>query len=74
VRAAPPRLTRILPMPAEINTMHTGRSCVKNLTGAPSSCKASGARPAGPLARPHGIAPAARGRMSHQQASASAGS
>jgi hypothetical protein len=46
----------------------------KTLQERPRPCKASGARPAGPLARPHGIAPATRGRKSHQQASASAGS
>jgi hypothetical protein len=46
----------------------------KNLQEHPRSYKASGARPAGPLTRPHGIAPATRGRTSHQQASASAGS
>jgi hypothetical protein len=74
VRVAPLRPAEISPMPAETNTPHTGRSCEKNLAGAPCSCKASGARPAGPLARPHGIAPATRGRTSHQQASASAGS
>jgi hypothetical protein len=34
-----------LPMPAEINTPHTGRSCGKTLQENPRSCKASGASP-----------------------------
>jgi hypothetical protein len=55
VRTAPPRPARILPMSAETNTSHTGRSCEKTLQEHLGSCKASGARPAGPLARPHGI-------------------
>jgi hypothetical protein len=47
-------------MPAETNTSHTGRLCGKTLQEHPRSCKASGARPTGPLARPHGIAPATK--------------
>jgi hypothetical protein len=47
-------------MPAETNTSHTGRSCEKTLQEHPRSCKASWARPAGPLARSHGIAQATR--------------
>jgi hypothetical protein len=43
-------------MRAETNTSHTGRSYEKTLQEHPHSRKASGARPAGPLARPHGIA------------------
>jgi hypothetical protein len=74
VRVVPPRPAEISLMPAEINTPHTGRTCEKTLQEHPRSYKASGARPAGPLAWPHGIAPATRGRKSHLQASASAGS
>jgi hypothetical protein len=58
VRMAPPRPAGILPTPAETNTSHTGRSCEKTLQEHPRSCKALGARPAGPLVRPHGMAPA----------------
>jgi hypothetical protein len=36
VRAAPPRPAGILLMPAEINTPHAGKSCVKTLAGAPT--------------------------------------
>jgi hypothetical protein len=36
----------------------------KTLQEHPRSCKASGARPAGPLARPHGMTPATRGKKS----------
>jgi hypothetical protein len=36
VRAAPPRPAGILPMPAETNTPHAGKSCVKSLAGAPT--------------------------------------
>jgi hypothetical protein len=61
VCVALPRPAEISPMLAETNTPHTGRSCEKTLQEHPHSCKASGARPAGPLARPHGIAPATRG-------------
>jgi hypothetical protein len=53
---APPRWAAILPMPAETNTSHAGRVCEKTLQEDPRSCKASGARPMGPLVRPHGIA------------------
>jgi hypothetical protein len=62
VRVAPPRPAEISLMPAETNTPHTGRSCEKTLQEHPRSCKASGARPAGQLARPHGITPATRGK------------
>jgi hypothetical protein len=64
VRVAPPRQAEISSMSAETNTTHTGRPCEKTLQEHPRSCKASGARPAGPLARPHGIAPATRGEES----------
>jgi hypothetical protein len=60
VRVAPPRPAGILSMPAETNTPHTGRLYEKTLQEHPRSCKASGAIPAGPLARPHEIAPATR--------------
>jgi hypothetical protein len=56
-----PRPAEISPMTAETNTPHTSRSCEKTLQEHPRSCKASGSRPAGPLARPHGIAPTTRG-------------
>jgi hypothetical protein len=56
VRMAPLRVAGILPMPAETNTSCTGRSCKKTLQEHPRSYKALGARPAGLLARPHGIA------------------
>jgi hypothetical protein len=36
VRVAPPRPTGILPMPAETNTPHVGRSYVKTLARAPT--------------------------------------
>jgi hypothetical protein len=36
VRVAPPRPAGILLMLAETNTPHAGRSCVKNLAGAPT--------------------------------------
>jgi hypothetical protein len=62
VHVAPPKPAEISPMPAETNTPHTGRSYEKTLQEHPHSCKASGARPAGPLARPHGAAPATRGK------------
>jgi hypothetical protein len=64
VRMAPPRPSGILSMPAETNTQHTGRLCEKTLQEHPRSCNSSGARPVGPLARPHGIAPATRGEES----------
>jgi hypothetical protein len=64
VRVAPPRPAEISPMPAETNTLHAGRSCEKTLQEHPRSCKTSGARPAGPLARPHGLTPATRGEES----------
>jgi hypothetical protein len=62
VHMALPRPAGILPMLVETNTPHAGRSCEKTLQEPPRSCKASGARPAGPLARPHGIAPATKGK------------
>jgi hypothetical protein len=62
VCVAPLRPAEISPMPAETNTLHAGRSCEKTLQEHPRSCKASGASPAGPLARPHGITPATRGK------------
>jgi hypothetical protein len=48
-------------MPVETNTPHTGGSDEKPLQEHSRSCKASGARPAGPLERPHGLASATRG-------------
>jgi hypothetical protein len=62
VCVAPPNPAEISLMPAETNTPHTGGSCEKTLQEHPHSCKASKARPAGPLARPHGIALATRGK------------
>jgi hypothetical protein len=62
VRMAPPWPAGILPMPAETNTSHTGRLCEKTLQEHPHSCKASGARPTGPLARPHRIAQQPEGK------------
>jgi hypothetical protein len=56
VRVASLRPAGILPMPAETNTPHIGRLCGKTLQEHPCSCKASGARPVGPLARPHRMA------------------
>jgi hypothetical protein len=64
VCAAPPKPAKTSPMPAETNTPHTGRSCEKTFQEHPRSCKASRARPAGPLAQPHGITPATRGEES----------
>jgi hypothetical protein len=60
VRMAPPRPVEISPMPPEINTPYASRTCEKTLQEHPRSYKPSGARPTGPLARPHGIAPATR--------------
>jgi hypothetical protein len=60
VSVAPPRPAGILPMPVETYTPHTGKPYEKTLQEHPRSCKVSGARPAGPLARPHGKAPATR--------------
>jgi hypothetical protein len=65
VRVALPRLTGTSPMSAKTNTPHTGGTCEKTLQEHPRSCKASEARPAGPLVWPHGITPATRGK-SHQ--------
>jgi hypothetical protein len=59
VCVAPPRPAGISPMPIETNTQHISR-LRKTLQEHPCSCKASGARPAGPLARPHGMAQATR--------------
>jgi hypothetical protein len=47
-------------MPVEINTPHAGGSREKTLQEHSHSCRASGARPAGPLTRPHGTALATR--------------
>jgi hypothetical protein len=69
-----PRPAGTLPMPVEINTPRAGGSREKPLQEHSRSCRASGVRPAGPLMRPHGTAFSNQGgRMSHQQASASAG-
>jgi hypothetical protein len=43
-------------MPVEINTPHAGGSRKKPLQEHSRSCRASGARPAGSLTRPHGTA------------------
>jgi hypothetical protein len=43
-------------MPVEINTLHAGGSREKSLQEHLRSCRASGARPAGPLTRLHGAA------------------
>jgi hypothetical protein len=56
VRIAPSRPAETLPMPAETNTSHTDKRCRKTLQEHPRSCKVSGAKPAGALARPHGTA------------------
>jgi hypothetical protein len=47
-------------MPVEINTPHAGGSREKTLQEHSRSCRASGARPAGPLTRPHGTTLATR--------------
>jgi hypothetical protein len=52
VRMAPPRLAETLLMPAETNTSHNDGCCGKTLKEYTHSSKASGGRPAGPLARP----------------------
>jgi hypothetical protein len=52
---APLRPAGILLMPAGTNTSHIGKEH-------PRSCKASGSRPASPLARPPGIAQQPRGK------------
>jgi hypothetical protein len=54
VRMAPPRLAETPTMPAETNTSHNDDTAEKTLKKYTHSSKASGARPAGPLARPHG--------------------
>jgi hypothetical protein len=53
---APPRPAETPPRPAEINASHDDDAAEKTLKECTHSSKASGARPAGPLARPHGIA------------------
>jgi hypothetical protein len=74
VRMAPPRLAETLPMWAQTNTSHNDGRCGKSLKEYTHSSKASGARPVGPLAHPHGTAQQLGGKKSYQQASASAGS
>jgi hypothetical protein len=56
MRMAPLRLAEKLPRPAEINASHDDNTAEKTLKEYTHSSKASGARPASPLARPHGIA------------------
>jgi hypothetical protein len=56
VRMALPRPAETLPMPVETNTSHTDKLYEKTLQEHSRSCKASGAPPAGALARPHGTA------------------
>jgi hypothetical protein len=52
-----PRPAGTSPMPVEINATHTCQKLAKkHLQERPRSCRASGARPAGPLTRPHGTA------------------
>jgi hypothetical protein len=55
-----PRPAGTLPMSVEINTPHAGGSREKPLQEHSRYCRASGARPAGPLTRPHGTALATR--------------
>jgi hypothetical protein len=55
-----PRPAETLPMPVEINAPHAGGSREKTLQEHSRSCRASGARPAGLLTRPHGTALATR--------------
>jgi hypothetical protein len=57
---APPRPAGTLSMPVETNTPHTGGSREKPLQEHSRSYRASRARPAGPLTRPHGTALATR--------------
>jgi hypothetical protein len=59
---APLRPAETLPTPAETNTSHTGKLCEQNLVRDPCSCKASGATPAGALARPHRTAQQSEGK------------
>jgi hypothetical protein len=56
MRMAPPRPDETPPRPVEINTSHDDDAARKTLKKYTHSSKASGARPAAPLARPHGIA------------------
>jgi hypothetical protein len=56
VRMTLSRPAETLQMPAKTNTLHTDKRCKKTLQEHPRSCKASGATPAGALARPHGTA------------------
>jgi hypothetical protein len=51
-----PRSAGTLQMPVEISAPHAGGSRDKSLQEHSRSCRASGARSAGPLTRPHGIA------------------
>jgi hypothetical protein len=56
-----PRPARISPMPVETNATHIGKKLAKKpLQERSRSCRASGARPAGPLTRSHGKAFATR--------------
>jgi hypothetical protein len=56
-----PRPAGTSPMPVETNAPHTGQKLAKKpLQERPRSCRASGARPAGPLTRPHGTTLATR--------------
>jgi hypothetical protein len=57
VARASPKPAETLPMPVETCTMPTDKiSAKKPLLEHSRSCRASGARPAGPLMRPHGKA------------------
>jgi hypothetical protein len=54
VRMAPLRPAETSLMPTETNTSHNDDTAEKTLKVYTHSSKALGARPAGPLARPHG--------------------
>jgi hypothetical protein len=56
MRIAPPRPAETPPRLDEINTSHDDDATEETLKEYIHSSKASGARPAGPLAHPHGIA------------------
>jgi hypothetical protein len=60
VMRAWPKPAGTSPMPVETNTLHAGMSHEKPLQEHSCSCRASEARPTGPLTRPHGTALATR--------------
>jgi hypothetical protein len=55
MRMAPSRPAETSPRPTETNASHDDNTVEKTLKEYTHSSKASGARLAGPLARPHGI-------------------